>query len=109
MKTALVLTALAAAFTPAPAAAQEPIAAAGGTIVVRTADLDLSSDRGVWKLDRRILTAAKLACGTASDFDVRGKNKVRRCLDETIASVAPQREAAIAAVARPSRTRLAAK
>ncbi len=108
MKTALALAALAAAFTLAPAAAQEPIAVSGGTIVVRTADLNLSSDLGVSKLDRRILTAAKLACGTASDFDLRGKNRVRRCLDETIAAVAPQREAAIAAVARQSKTRLAA-
>ena len=109
MKTVLALAALAAAFTAAPAAAQEPIAVSGGTIVVRTADLDLSSDRGVSKLDRRIRAAAGLACGTASDFDLRGKNKVRRCRSETIASVAPQREAAIAAVALPSQTQLAAK
>ena len=109
MKTILALAALAAAFTAAPAAAQEPIVSSGATIVVRTADLDLSSGRGVAKLDRRILEAAKLACGTASDFDVRGKNKVRRCRDETIASVADQREAAIAAFVLASETRLAAK
>ena len=109
MKTVLALAALAAAFTAAPAAAQEPILANGGTIVVRTADLDLSSDRGVAKLDRRILAAAQLACGTASDFDVRGKNKARRCVDETVASVSPQRDAAIASVQAGSPTRLAAK
>lgn len=109
MKTILALAALAAAFTAAPASAQEPIAALGGTIVVRTADLDLSSDRGVSKLDRRIRTAAELACGTASDFDLRGKNKARRCRAETIASVSPQREAAIASVQSGSPTRLAAK
>ena len=109
MKTVLALAALTAAFTAVPAAAQGPIAVSGGTIAVRTADLDLSSDRGVSKLDRRILTAAKLACGTASDFDVRGKNKVRRCRSETIASVAPQRQAALASVQSGSPTRLAAK
>ena len=109
MKTVLALAALAAAFTAAPAIAQGPIASSEGTIVVRTADLDLSTGRGVSKLDRRIRTAASLACGTASDFDVRGKNKVRRCRHDTIASVADQRQAAIASAARPSQTQLAAK
>jgi len=109
MKTVLALAALAAAFTAAPASAQGPIIASGGTIVVRTADLDLSSDRGVSKLDRRIRAAATLACGATSDFDVRGKNKARRCRSETIASVALQREAAIASVHTGSPTRLAAK
>ena len=102
MKTVLALAALAAAFTAAPASAQEPIAVSGGTVVVRTADLDLSTDRGVSKLDRRIRAAASLACGTASDFDLRGKNRVRRCRHDTIASVAAQRDAALP-------TRLAAK
>ncbi|HEY5723516.1 MAG TPA: UrcA family protein [Allosphingosinicella sp.] len=106
MKTVLALAALAAAFTAAPASAREPIAVSGGTIAVRTADLDLSTDRGVSKLDRRIRAAATLACGTTSDFDVRGKNKARRCRAETIASVAPQRDAAIAPTLS---TRLAAK
>ncbi len=109
MKTVLALAALAAAFTAAPAVAQEPITASGGTIVVRTADLDLSSDRGVSKLDRRIRAAAALACGAVSDFDIRGKNQARRCRAETIASVSPQREAAIASVQSGSPTRLAAK
>lgn len=106
MKTVLALAALAAAFTAAPASAQEPISVSGGTIAVRTADLDLSTDRGVAKLDRRIRAAATLACGTASDFDLRGKNKARRCRSDTIASAAAQRDAAIAP-ALP--TRLAAK
>lgn len=109
MKTVLALAALAAAFTAAPASAQEPISISGGTIAVRTADLDLSSGRGVAKLDRRIRAAAGLACGTASDFDLRGKNKVRRCRHDTIASVAGQREAALASAAQPSQTQLAAK
>ena len=109
MKTILALAALAATFTAVPAVAQESVALSGGTIVVRTADLDLSTDRGISKLDRRISAAARLACGTPSDFDVRGKNKARRCRAETIASVSPQREAAIASVQSGSPTRLAAK
>ena len=45
--------------------------------VVHTADLDLTSDVGKRQLDRRLSIAAREVCGTASDFDLEGKNEVR--------------------------------
>lgn len=47
--------------------------------VVRTADLDLSSDNGRRALDQRLVIAAREVCGEASDVDLEGKNDVRAC------------------------------
>jgi UrcA family protein len=47
--------------------------------IVRTADLDLSTDAGRKALDHRLVTAAFEVCGTASDVDLAGKNLVRQC------------------------------
>jgi UrcA family protein len=96
MKTLFALAALAAAaFVIVPTAAQEPVSA-DRTVAVRHADLDLASRAGVAALDRRIQAAVREACGTASDADVRGKNQVQQCRADTLASVAAQRESAIA-------------
>jgi UrcA family protein len=79
----------------APALAQQP-ASDTNVSLVRTADLDLGSPEGQRKLEQRLARAAREVCGTASDFDVEGKNAVRECRDETIAKAKAQREVAIA-------------
>lgn len=82
------------AFSATPALAEPP---ATVSIVVQTADLDLSSAAGQRALDLRLTQAAKQACGTASDADIEGKNEVRRCRAETLASLAEERDQRIAA------------
>lgn len=67
------------------------------TSVVETADLDLSSQSGQRALDHRLNQAVKDVCGIASDVDVAGKNDVRRCRVETLASLAVERDQRIAA------------
>jgi UrcA family protein len=67
---------------------------------VRTADLDLRSAAGQRQLDHRLANAAREVCGEASDVDLKGKNEVRRCRDETLASVKSQRETMFAAARR---------
>jgi len=47
--------------------------------IVHTADLDLSSKAGRDALDHRLVTAAFEVCGTASEVDLAGKNRVRAC------------------------------
>jgi UrcA family protein len=91
---ALALIASATTVTPTVAQAFEPVTA---TSVVRTADLDLSSDSGKLELDHRIVRAAYEVCGEASDVDLEGKNAVRECRAETIAQATSQREQIIAA------------
>lgn len=80
------------AFTATPALA-EPVVA---TSTVQTADLDLSSSKGQRALDRRLQSAVKEVCGTASDVDIAGQNDVRRCRVETLASLASERDQRIA-------------
>jgi UrcA family protein len=82
----------------APALAQEP--AAVNVSLVRTADLDLGSRDGQRKLDHRLANAAREVCGTASDADLEGKNDVRKCRDDTLASARGQRQAVLAAAGR---------
>ena len=86
-----IATLLAFAATPVLA---EPVIA---TSTVQTADLDLSSAKGQRALDRRLELAAKEVCGTASDVDIAGKNEVRRCRVDTLASLADERDQRIAA------------
>jgi UrcA family protein len=81
------------AFTATPAFAQPPAIA---TSVVQTADLDLATDKGQKALDLRLTQAVKEVCGTASDVDLAGKNEVRRCRVETLASLASERDQRIA-------------
>ena len=53
--------------------------------IVRTADLDLTSKAGRAALDRRLATAAADVCGTASNADLVGSNKVRECRADVLA------------------------
>jgi len=64
--------------------------------VVHTADLDLTNDAGKRQLDRRLSIAAREVCGTASDFDLEGKNEVRECRDLVLANAREKGEALIA-------------
>lgn len=82
------------AFTATPALAEPPVIA---TATVRTVDLDLSSQAGQRALDRRLSQAVKEVCGAASDVDVAGKNDVRRCRVDTLASLSAERDQRIAA------------
>ena len=60
---------------------------------VKTADLDLASQNGQRKLDRRVAQAAREVCGTPSDVDLVGQNKARDCREEAIAEAASERDA----------------
>ena len=82
------------AFTATPALAEAPMIV---TSTVQTADLDLATSKGQQILDRRLNQAAKEVCGVASDVDLEGKNEVRRCRADTLASVANERDQRIAA------------
>lgn len=58
----------------------EPVAAQDFNVsIVSTADLDLSTETGRRALDHRLVNAAREVCGSASDVDLAGKNKVRAC------------------------------
>ena len=58
--------------------------------IVHTTDLDLSSQAGRNALDHRLVLAAFEVCGTASDVDLAGKNKVRACRTDVLAKARAQ-------------------
>ena len=107
MKTALSIALLAASLSVTPAFAQDN-APPERSRVVSFADLDLASEAGQSKLDRRIRAAAKQVCGTASDADIEGKNEVRACRAETYGQASRQVAVAIAS-AQSSQTVLASR
>lgn len=100
MKKLLILAALAAASFGQPAFAQTAPAAAPRTAVVQHSDLDLRSESGTKALDRRIWRAVVEVCGTASDFDLSGKNDVRECRRDTKAIAAIEANAVVASATR---------
>jgi UrcA family protein len=53
--------------------------------IVRTADLNLSTNAGRSALDRRLVIAAGEVCGAAADVDLAGKNQVRQCRANVLA------------------------
>ena len=81
------------AFSATPALAEPPVIASS---TVQTADLDLSTAKGQQALDHRLSQAVKLVCGEASDVDIAGKNEVRRCRTDALASLASERDQRIA-------------
>ena len=111
MKTIASLTTIAAALIAASlAAAPSPaFAQTGGPdrIVVSHADLDLATATGRAALDLRLLHAARIACGTPSPADPRGRANADQCVAEARAAAAAQREAAIAVALRQSEPVLA--
>jgi UrcA family protein len=53
--------------------------------IVRTADLDLSTEQGRRALDHRLVIAARAVCDTASNADLVGKNRARDCVATVLA------------------------
>jgi UrcA family protein len=104
MKTILTLAAAAVAFSASPALAQNT---GSNQLVVSSAGLDLSTARGVAKLDRRIRTAVEIACGPTSLADLHGQNFVRQCRTDTLALARAQRDTAIAAASGQSQIQIA--
>ncbi|ALC10866.1 UrcA family protein [Sphingopyxis sp. 113P3] len=101
MSKLLILAALAAVSFAQPATAQA--VTQPRTAVVTHSDLDLATEKGAKALDRRIWRAVVSVCGTASDYDLEGRNEVRECRRETraIALNEAKRVVADAARARP--------
>jgi UrcA family protein len=64
--------------------------------LVRTADLDLSTRDGRDALDRRLVIAANEVCGPAADVDLNGRNEVRQCRKDVLASARARTDAVIA-------------
>ncbi len=63
----------------------EPVASQDLNVsIVSTADLDLSTQAGRKALDHRLVNAAREVCGSASDVDLAGKNKVRACRENVL-------------------------
>ena len=97
--TAALITA--GAIKAAPAFAEAPAAEAQTYVsLVETADLDLASEAGQRLLRQRLAQAAREVCGTASDFDLEGKNEVRKCRDEALARATAERDSLLARATR---------
>lgn len=64
--------------------------------IVRTADLDLTSEKGRDVLEQRIAVAAHAVCDSASATDLKALNAQRDCRQSVLAS-ARQKAQAIAA------------
>jgi UrcA family protein len=93
--TSLAAAAVAAGLLTLGLAAAPAVAQPVETVLVSYADLDLASQIGRQRLDRRIAYAAEQVCGGYSPVELRWAAAVRACQFETIADVAPQRDAAI--------------
>lgn len=89
MRKLLALAALGGALLLAPTMAQADYR-------VGYTDLDLTTRPGRAKLDRRILSAVQLACGSASSVDPAGRNQMRRCIATELAEARLGRDRAVA-------------
>ena len=97
----------AATLAASPVAAQSP--ASGEQVIVRYSDLDLSSQAGQARLNRRILTAVQTACGPTTDSDPHGKNVAADCRHRTFAEATSQVRQAIALASRGGTITLAGR
>lgn len=77
-------------------AAEEP------SVRVSYADLNLSTDLGQNRLQRRIFYAAGVVCGTADPRDLNFVRAVGECRTETVADAQPAFRAAIGRALHPS-------
>ena len=105
MKQSITIFAASAAITAglmlAKPALAEPVQPAQTFVsLVKTADLDLRTDAGREALNHRLANAAREVCGTASDVDIKGKNDVRRCRNDTLARASSQTDSVLAAAER---------
>jgi UrcA family protein len=105
------LTTLVAALAAAQLLALPAAAEASGpqSIAIRHIDLDLSTERGVRMLDRRIHNAAVAFCGTASPADPRSRAEVADCRAGFTQAAAARRDQAVAEARGVRRTRYAAE
>lgn len=94
MQKLLILAALAAVSIGQPVSAQT--APANLSVAVAHRDLDLRTAAGVKSLDRRIWRAVVEVCGTASDFDIAGKNDMRQCRRDTRRVASAQADVVVA-------------
>jgi UrcA family protein len=83
-----------------PALAETPAVEQTYVSYVKTADLNLTSERGQQALDRRLAQAAREVCGVPSDSDLVGQNKVRECREDAVGRASSEREALLAAAKR---------
>ena len=79
-------------------------AAAGDSVRVSYADLNLTTEFDQARLQRRIKYAAVSVCGPADHRDIPFTRAIGVCRSETIADVQPAYEAAVAAARIPSVT-----
>ena len=93
MKPTLVLAALLAAAFASPVAAQNP----GAIQAVGYSDLNLRTEAGVDRLDRRLRAAVRNVCGTPSAADPLGRVRVQECREATAALATAQRDRAVVA------------
>ncbi len=103
LRASLILAALVAT----PVMAQS--APATNQVIVRTADLDLTSASGQRLLERRLAIAVDDACGAASRVDLAGSNDVRRCREEVHERIAADRSRLIGTASRSTSIVLAAR
>lgn len=82
--------------------------AAEPSLRIHFGDLDLSRPSGAATLQGRIERAVRQACGRATVGDLNTQQETRRCRQQVLASVAPRRDALLAASAPSGSRRLAA-
>lgn len=103
MTKTLIPAALAIAVLTQPAFA-EPVTR---TVAVEHIDLDLGTPTGARTLQHRLWRAVVAVCGTASEFDVAGKNDIRQCRRDTLQAASVQADLAIAGASRNEPLRVA--
>ena len=108
MKTLTTLVLMFSAFAATPALAQAA-PSAETRVIVRTADLNFGSAAGQRTLDHRIAIAVVEACGETSNVDLAGRNEIRRCRDQTSASIAANRDRLVELASRGTDIILAAR
>lgn len=80
---------------PVPIFAQRAPASETYVSVVRAADLNLRTQDGQRELARRLAAAARNVCGTASEVDLLGKNKIRSCRNKALSEAKARSKALI--------------
>ena len=107
MKTTELAAALLAAVLSVPAAASGPPNAEERSQTVGFADLDLTTQQGIERFDRRIANAVRTVCGWEDPRDLAIKRAVRECRAQAFAGIADAREAVILAAQRGQSIRIA--
>jgi UrcA family protein len=77
-------------------------AAEKSSMRVSYADLNLTTDFGQNKLQRRVTYAARLVCDTAAPLDLKFEREVDGCRSGAVANAQPAIEAAIGKARHPS-------